>query len=639
MNVVKLAWMLLRGGGRRAMLGSALTYAAVAVSTALLLFAIAGNFAFAERGERSAWRVPSPAQESATLIQAVGQDGADGREITVVYLARLVDDPPVPPGMTQFPEPGQLWVSDALGEAMAELASWRLADRYGEPDGRLGDAAVIHDRDMVAVIGVEPDAPVFDAANPLFETTRTDRFNTDGTSHTYATYRVLMLVATVLMAVPLLVFGGAAARLTVARRDQRLATLRLIGAAPGQVVRLTVAEAVLTAAAGTVSGLALYALAVPLLSLIEIDGAAWRFTDLWPQWWAIAVTVAVVPLLVGLSAVIGLRRVVVSPLGVAKRETPPGMRIIRVVVPLVLVVAFMALAGRFIGMGAVGAVFLLGLLAGVFAAVNFLGPWVVWMLGKIMTAVSRRAPGMLAGRRLTDDPKSAWRTVAGIALTGFTVGFIITLAPPEDGTGTLTLQTTVPAKAVEAVTGDAEENLDVVGTGREEQGSVTHLYFRVIDDAEAVDRFRVAVAESSPGSMVAGSYADNRLMTDVHTGALVVLSVSLLIAMVSSAIAGASSVLDRRRVYGLLHLSGTPMKVLNAARRNETLIPLLVMGCGSVGFGAVLSVPLGAGADVTAGLTALAITLAVGVFGVLAAGEVSRPLLASVMRDLSPRPD
>src|SRR5690606_16722980 len=55
-------------------------------------------------------------------------------------------------------------------------------------------------------------------------------------------YVVLAWIAVVLLVVPLLSLGGAAARLGVSRRNARLATLRLLGATPREVVGLTVAE-------------------------------------------------------------------------------------------------------------------------------------------------------------------------------------------------------------------------------------------------------------------------------------------------------------------------------------------------------------------------------------------------------------
>lgn len=55
-------------------------------------------------------------------------------------------------------------------------------------------------------------------------------------------YLALAGVASVLMIVPAVTLGLAAARLGARRRDERLASLRLIGSTPRQIVALCAAE-------------------------------------------------------------------------------------------------------------------------------------------------------------------------------------------------------------------------------------------------------------------------------------------------------------------------------------------------------------------------------------------------------------
>ncbi|MFD0556153.1 FtsX-like permease family protein [Stackebrandtia endophytica] len=643
----KLAWMLLRGGGKRGLLGSALTFAAVAVTTALIMFAIAGNFAFDERGQRSSWRDPVEAVETATAIQATKVDAVADSSIVTVYLAATGDGaPPIPPGMSAFPKPGEVWVSEPLRQLIEELPADQLSDRYGTISGVLGEEAAIHSAELVAVIGVAPDSPAL-TGSPMngYSATGISDFEGQGASQKYLQYQVYMLIATVLMVVPLLVFGGAAARLTVARRDQRLAALRLIGATPGQVVRLTVAEAMLTAAAGAVVGVAGYAAALPLVRYIEIDGATWYPSDLWPAWWAVAATVAAIPLLVGLSAVVGLRRVVISPLGVARRHTPPGLRAVRLGVLAALIVAFLVMSQRFIGMGAFGLALLVSMLGATLWAINLVGPWVVGLLGKIVAGLSRRGSTLLAGRRLSDDPRSVWRTISGIALTGFVAGFVGVLLPAEVGEtpAEVTMSIELSSDEAEATSAYVAETLAPAEVSELEGDGVTTLMFTTANDPAELDRFRTGLAAVSPGGIAVTDVDVNRptnqLMVDIGTGVLTVMVVSIVIAMVSTAVAGASSILDRRQTYSLMHLAGTPMKVLNAARRKETLIPLVIMGGGAIATGVTLALPFAAGQGVQGSVFGLLATAALGLVGVLAAGAATRPLLASVMRDTSPRPD
>ena len=114
-----------------------------------------------------------------------------------------------------------------------------------------------------------------------------------------------------------------------------------------------------------------------------------------------------------------------------------------------------------------------------------------------------------------------------------------------------------------------------------------------------------------------------------------------MVAITSAGITASSSVLDRRRTYGLLHLAGTPLRVLDAARRKETLIPVTVLAGGAVTAGLLCGGSLTlAGGDPSfdaRGLIVLAVCCAAGVAGILAAGGLSRPLLRAVTRQAGAR--
>ncbi|WP_243772295.1 FtsX-like permease family protein [Actinomadura barringtoniae] len=675
-HALDLAWRLLRGGGRRGMLGSLLTLAAVAVSTGLLLFAVGANHAFSQRADADAWRHPATAKGTAGAIEALSTDSVRGKPIAVVDLAALNGDAPVPPGMKSFPKPGDLWVSPALADLIKKLPGDQLAKRFPAVTGVLGDGALVHSGELVAVAGHAPSDPVMKAGRSSdlgVETVASpkaiDGYATGAVSTVPQIYQILAIIASVLMVVPLLVFGGAAARLTVARRDQRLAALRLVGATPGQVVAITVAEAVLTAAVGAVVGVVLYAAAIPLLTQITIGGGTWFAGDLWPGVWVLAVLLAV-PVLVGVSAVMGLRRVVVSPLGVARRETPPGMRAVRLVALAVTVIAFAGVSGGLTQLGRTGAVILVIFLGMAFLAINLVGPWVVALIGRITVATARGPARLLAGRRLVDDPRAAWRTVAGVALTGFVAGFLCLMNPSMstlNGESKDRLELTVPASQSAEVAAKAKERLaglpaDVTVKKVEPDGpqdgpqagpqdgprdrpkeGARHstVAATVSGGQQNVDRARTALTGVVPGQPAiteADQTGETYLLGDLRTGAFTVLTVSFLIAITSAGITGASAVLDRRQTYAMLRLAGTPLPVLDKARRQETLIPLAVMGGGSVLTGLFFASPFAAGFGFSGALTLVAFVV-LGFAGILGASALSRPLLRSVTADPAPRPD
>ena len=57
------------------------------------------------------------------------------------------------------------------------------------------------------------------------------------------------------------------------------------------------------------------------------------------------------------------------------------------------------------------------------------GPWVTSALGGIFTRTWRRPATLLAGRRLRDDPKAAYRASAGVVLAVFAGSMALTLMP------------------------------------------------------------------------------------------------------------------------------------------------------------------------------------------------------------------
>ncbi|MCC3765946.1 hypothetical protein K3N28_23070 [Glycomyces sp. TRM65418] len=654
--MTELAWRLTRLGGRSALLSTGLTALAVAVATLLLQFAVAGNFAFDERGDRTAWREPPAATGTATAVIATAADYYGGDAVTRVDLAALADDAPAPPGMDAFPAPGEVWLSPAAADLLEGVPASDFLARYGDAAvaGELGPEALAHPNELVAVVGR-------DAGDPAL---RAERFSADGVSpreidgftggradEVYGFYMILMVLAAILMAVPAAVFGAAAARLTVSRRDERLATLRLIGATPGQVMRLTLIETVLAATAGAVAGTLAWMAVTPLVALIPIDGGRWYVADLWAGApWMLAVAAAV-PALVAVSALIGLRSVVISPLGVARRVKPKGLKAIRVVVFAVLAAAFMITTNLVNGDMIVVAV-LIGLFAGTLAAVNLVGPWIVQRLGRILARTARGPARLLAARRLADDPKAAWRAVAGVAIAGFVAGSVAMFPMLQTDTavqGAETLAASVPADEAETVAADLRDALG----DRAEVAVVDDGFLAPGDGAAVIEATttgaRLEAVRSTMTALLPGdpprreieeSIVSNRLIGSVRTGVTVVLAVVFLTAAVSAAISAIGSVLDRRQAYRLLHLAGTEQRVLDRARRQETLLPLSVIGGASILTGMILTSPVigGMGFDVS-GVLIIGATVAAGVAAVVAAGALSRPLLRSVMRDVSPRPD
>lgn len=371
-----------------------------------------------------------------------------------------------------------------------------------------------------------------------------------------STYEALAVIAVVLLLVPLATVGASAARLAARRRDERLASLRLLGATTGTITALTVLEAAVTALVGAVLGVVLYAVLAPLVGLLHFRGEALG-AQMWVPWWWLPLAVIGVALLAAASAVVGLRAVVVTPLGVRTRQkagTAHWVRVVIAVAVLVVGLGLMQVLGVLGEMG--GIVAIIGTLAAIFGgmllALDALGPWFVRVRARRQARKAQTVPRLLAARMVLEDPKAAWRQVSGVAMTSF---------------------------------------VGVFGA--------------------------VGLAMTSMTSTDGMDASERWLLQDVSTGVLVTVAVSFLMVACSVGINQAASTLDRAAVHVSLDRLGVPRDVMSEASRRAVMSALWMVAGGSALCAAVLLFPL-VGMAVFVNPVAIVTALAVFALGFLA---------------------
>jgi FtsX-like permease family protein len=625
---------LLRLGGRRAVASAALVGVGMAMGTALLAVAIGAVHGWDAREDRVGRRtgdVVAGAGAPVALMRTT-RDAAAGRAVHRVDVAAVDPGAPAPPGLPRIPAPGEVWLSPALAQLAGRLPPDELAHRFPAPAGLIGDAGLMGPDELVAVVGRAP-ADIPDAVPvAAFGATPSDLL---------MIYRQLTYVAAALLVFPVASLLGASARLTAARRAERLATLRLLGASTGQVTVAAVAEVTLIAVGAAVAGVALQWAAAPALAAIDLGGSEWFAADVRPGPATAAGIVAGVTVLAMLSALGGMREVVIGPLGVVRRQRPGSARLLRLLGLAVGVVVFAAANGaRQVAPAAlVGLVFGVGVLA-MFGAVSLIGPLVVRLLGTGMARSARNPAALLAGRRLLDDPRGAFRPLAGVTLAVFVAGFLapLTATVPATAYGDDTALRVVSSGPVADLEATVRRRLAERRFAADVVLADVHgeLGLAVTPTLPAErDAIRTALAPLVDGPVLTERESDSegaQLMADLRTGALVVLVGTFLIAATATGTTAAARVLDHRRTLRLLRLAGTPLAVLDAARRVETLRPLLVLGAIALAMGLLCASPFAAATGVLepSGLAVLAAALAGGVGLVMAASAASRPLLRTV---------
>ena len=127
----------------------------------------------------------------------------------------------------------------------------------------------------------------------------------------------------VALLLPVLILIATASRLSAARREERFAAMRLVGATPRQISVVSAVEAVVAAVAGVAVGFALFFVFRPLLYHVPFTGAPLAPGDLSLHGIDIVLVVIGVPVAAVVSARLALRRVQISPLGVTAASVVP----------------------------------------------------------------------------------------------------------------------------------------------------------------------------------------------------------------------------------------------------------------------------------------------------------------------------
>jgi hypothetical protein len=654
-----LWWRLLRAGGRSARLEVVLPVAAGAVITVVLLLLLGLQQGLDQRSERTAWRTPEAAAGEATVLQGGFTDYVGERPLAVVELAALTEDPPDVPGMAAFPAPGEVWASPALAALIADRPADQLADRFPGPViAELTPAILEYPDELVAVVGRGPDDPAMRQDRPKHQWNAVSSVSPtgiDGWSATpdayQTTYRDMALLAAVLAALPLAGLGGLAARLMAGRRQRRLATMRLLGATTPQVVRLTVVELATLAGIGAVCGAVVHRLLLPLAARVPIKGGEWFAADVRPGLLLTAVTVVAVVAALTLGAVTGLAPAVRDPLGNYRRSQPEAAQTrwwAVVFIGAAVALFWLRSSNEFVSV-AFTVVVILG-----WGLVST-GPWIVSGLGRLLARRARTPASLLAGRRLVDRPRGAWRTVGGLALATFIAGFAAAGLPAglaQYDAGADRLDAVVPAgsgadgaaadgaRAAEAALAAAGVRADVDASGSPswlDDGWVT-LSVSADEPADR-ERARTALLEAGlwgPELRLAEDLPTRWLVRDGVAVGLLVLPVAALVALASMVIGTIARIVDQRAALSALRLSGTPQDVLVAAQRREIVLPLLLLGgiaavAGLAGGSTLGSV--GLLNPYTAGIVAGVVVL--GALALLLADRTTRPALERAGVDVS----
>ncbi|GAA3780553.1 ABC transporter permease [Plantactinospora mayteni] len=408
---------LVFAGGRNGLLRTLMTALGVGLGVALLLTSTSVSTMLGGRSERTAARddqffgVDQPPPGDRTLLVMA----ADTTYRDAAIRGRLLQPdgahPPVPPGLTRLPGPGELVVSPALARLLDSADGALLRPRLAHPVvGTIADRGLSGPNEYAYYLGT-------DRLRPGGGTMRIDRFGTEPSGEALdPVLMLLVLIIFVVLLLPIAVFIAAAVRFGGEARDRRLAALRLVGADTVTTRRVAAGEALVGAVFGLLAGAVLFLLGRQLVERVTLEGISAFAEDVRPSPALTVLIVLAVPALAVAVAQLALRRIVVEPLGVVRRSADRRRRLWwRLTVPIVGVALLAPLRGGIDQTG--GPVNQAQVITGVvllLVGVAALLPWLV-------EAVVGRLRGgsvswQLAIRRLQLDSESSARMVSGVAV-------------------------------------------------------------------------------------------------------------------------------------------------------------------------------------------------------------------------------
>ena len=603
-------------GGRASVARMLLMALGLAVGVALLIGALSVGPAVGARRDREVARGGQTASTTEPSRDMTYRWDAgtrfEGVSIPLVVLSG-VGDAPVPPGIPRLPRPDEVYVSPALAELLAGPDGSLLAPRLpGSVLGTIGDEGLLFPGELYGYIGAPSGLPIERLGIPQLSFSAVDRPSEDMS----VSALIVLCVFVLGLLLPIGLFIVTTTRLSASTRETRLAAVRLAGATQSQVRLLAAAESALAAVVACLLAWPLFLFGRIVVSQITIFGYRWFPGDFAPPPAGVLALLLGVPLFAVFVTMLGMRRLVVSPLGIARRERRPR----RVSLwPALLVVGFLVLvvSARYpdglLGLPSpIPGVILGGTLAMVLAGLAGTVPWLGWLGARALAIWSPTPSVLLGSRRLESEPTSAGRVVAGItvllALVGMAQALALSASASSGSNHVRPWATELPASTVYVtsdtgprVTPRATEFLALASVpgvrgvsikrrlptgGHTFEGG--HAEVRTDGDPATLERIRNELAwighaetldeiRAEYGGGSSEAIRTSRMMNFITVLVLLVTAASLLVSTVDG-------MMERRRPMAVLSAIGVPLSVMRRSVFVQIALPLaaaLVLGAAA----------------------------------------------------------
>ncbi|MBP3089148.1 ABC transporter permease [Corynebacterium sp. sy017] len=216
-------------------------------------------------------------------------------------------------------------------------------------------------------------------------------------------------------------------------RERRLAVLRLVGLSATDITAMALIEAAIQSFIGIFLGFLLSVVSLPLFTKLSFQGKNISVSEMLLPWWGDVSVAVILMLLSVVASFIGIQRVRVTPLGVAKREIPAAMKAWRLFVFIALIViVFVVLNSISIGRPSAWAMMIFFLMLLINAlGINLVVPFILQFLAYLASFLPGTAH-FIACRRISANARLVWRRSSALAFFGVLSGYMVG-SPLGDG--------------------------------------------------------------------------------------------------------------------------------------------------------------------------------------------------------------
>ncbi len=412
-GVVGLGLRTIRG--RAGSLGPALAaITGIALATFVVLALLSARNVADGYRDRITARSPveSTSVADAVFTRTVAKVGQ--RMLTVFAVAGDTDPPP---GLDEFPRPGQIYASPALVDEATRNPD--LAELLTGRDVRqIGPIGLTDPGELLAWVGVD--------RGELVNPSGLRGFGTSDALPPYLRETGWMVFlgasAAAVLLVPLALIAGAAGRVNASLRERRLAALRFLGLSRFRAALIPLTELSILAFVGASAGAVVFGLASGVIGDGPVFGVSFFPEDARLTVSTVGSVVAFVSLYTVAVGFLPTLRAVATPtttrpsLAVRRARRWPMVILVATLLLLTLLAALpedWAVAAQAGGLYLIQLGFVVGLVGGLSSLVG-------WVASKTARRATR-VETLLAARRLEVDPGSATRYLLGLAVMLFAV--------------------------------------------------------------------------------------------------------------------------------------------------------------------------------------------------------------------------